>query len=29
MEREKIIIKNDGTPLGIQIIARVENDDDR
>ncbi|XP_033639265.1 partitioning defective 3 homolog isoform X1 [Asterias rubens] len=28
MEREKIIIKNDGTPLGIQIIARVENDDD-
>ena len=29
MEQEKIIIKNDGTPLGIQIIAWVENDDNR
>ncbi|XP_038045105.1 partitioning defective 3 homolog [Patiria miniata] len=28
MEMEEIIIKNDGTPLGIQIIARVEHDDD-
>ena len=29
METSEIEIPNDGTPLGIHIIARVENDDGR